>query len=345
MNVINRKIGGGKLYNVVILRSFAIVAVVLYHCFCPWLYAWDWLGSNWRPLYSYIFEGILVGRMPLFICVSGYLFSYLFNEKGKYNTFTSFIKNKTRRLLLPCALFSLIYGMTFHENLVNTFFYGGGHLWFLKMLFICFIVCWILGRFVKGYWQGLCLCFSILLMFAPQVNFFSIGQFTKYFVFFYTGFLLCKNRLELKTYLGTRNALICHSLVYLAMCLLLLYLYSKNWNMTYGDIIHKDTYVKCLLILMRVYTIPFAFSLVDNILSSKSQISKVFNSINDCSYGIYLLHFYFLMLIQSYALQYFKYLESLPPFIGPFLVFVVIFSLSYYLTFLIKKNKIGSYLL
>ena len=244
---VSQLVGGrGKLYNIVMLRSFAIVAVVMYHCFCPWLYAWNWVEVDCRPLYSFIFEGVLVGRMPLFICVSGYLFSYLFNERGKYKTFTGFITNKTKRLLLPCFLFTIISCLTFGKNVFRDFFYGGEHLWFLKMLFLCFIVCWLLGRYVKNNWQYGCLFVSVVLMFVPEVKFFSIGQFTKYFVFFYWGFLLCKNREKLYPFLNTKNALCFHSFVYLFLCMALAYLYCINKDVVSGDIIHLNQYVKYL---------------------------------------------------------------------------------------------------
>lgn len=303
------------------------------------------MESDCRPLYSFIFEGIFVGRMPLFICVSGYLFSYLFNERGKYKTLAGFIANKTKRLLLPCFLFTIISCLTFKQNVLYDFFFGGGHLWFLKMLYLCFIVCWLLGRYVKYNWQYVCLIIAAALMFLPGMKFFSIGQFTKYFVFFYLVFLLCKNREKLQPLLNTKKALYFHSLVYWGLCVTLGYLYCINQDIVSGDIIHLNKSVKYLLVLMRVYTIFFAFSLVNTFVSSKFQFSKFFDSINNCSYGIYLLHFYFLMCIQNYAFEYFRYLAYLPPFVGTILVFVVIFSLSYMLTHLFKKTRIGRYLL
>lgn len=336
---------GGKLQNIVILRAFAIIAVVLYHCFCPWLHAWNWIETSWRPVYSYIFEGVMVGRMPLFICVSGYLFSYLYNEKGKYATFMGLLQNKTKRLLLPCFLFTIIICLTFHCNVLEHFFFYGGHLWFLKMLYLCFIVSWVLGRYAKGKWQYLCLILTALMMFAPDIKFFAIGQFTKYFVFFYAGFLLCKNREVMKPFFETKNALVFHAIVYLNLCIILAYLYLNNRNLASGDIIHQDANVKYLLVLMRGYTIIFAFSLVNYIVSSRKTICRFFDRINDCSYGIYLLHFYLIDCIKKFAFEDFIKLTNLPPFIAPLLVFGIIFSLSYGLTYLFKKTKIGRYLL
>lgn len=99
------------LQNIEILRSVSIVGVVLYHSFCPWLLDWNWIESPARPILSYLFNGVMIGRMPLFFSVSGYLFAYLFVEAGKYQNFFSFVKNKLRRLLLPCLLFSILLSL------------------------------------------------------------------------------------------------------------------------------------------------------------------------------------------------------------------------------------------
>ena len=139
-----------KLKNIVVLRSFAIITVVLYHCYCPWLYAWNWFECPLRGLYSYLFETVMVGRMPLFVCVSGYLFSHLLLDRGKYQSFSGFIKNKIKRLLIPCFTFTGLMCVCLHENYITAIWQGGYHLWFLKMLFLCFITCWISSYFTKN---------------------------------------------------------------------------------------------------------------------------------------------------------------------------------------------------
>lgn len=141
-----------KLHNIVVLRSFAIITVVLYHCYCPWMNAWNWVETPVRDIYSYVMEVMLVGRMPLFVFVSGYLFSHLYFDRNKYHDFIGFINNKFKRLLIPCFLFTGLMAICLGDNYFNLALYDGYHLWFLKMLFWCFITAWFTINYIK--WGG-----------------------------------------------------------------------------------------------------------------------------------------------------------------------------------------------
>lgn len=336
----------GKLQNVIILRSFAIIAVVLYHCFCPWLFSWNWLDSPLRPTYSLFLEGIIVGRMPLFVCVSGFLFSYLFRERGKYQDFLGFFKNKIKRLLLPCVLFSVIISCTLQNHIIYDLFYKDYHLWFLKMLFICFMLTWVVGKYVKRKYQIVAWGVSLSLMALPDLEFFSVGQFFKYYVFFYTGFLFCKYRSEMAKYLDNRNALIVHTAVFLSACMALAVVYHNNQELAMGDIIHKSKDVVLIRHFLRFYTLVWGFSVVNNILSMNGgKCHPLFTKLNDLSYGIYLLHVYILYTIHFYLFDFFTYFSDVMRGGAPFLLFLFVFGLSVIATYLFKKTRVGKYLL
>lgn len=340
------KTNTGKLQNVVILRSFAIIAVVLYHCFSPWLYSWNWFQSSLRPFYSFFLESIMVGRMPLFVCVSGYLFTFLFLEKGKYQEFKGFVVNKTKRLLLPCILFSIIVSITLQSSILYDVFYTDYHLWFLKMLFVCFMLTWIMGKYVKGKYQIIAWLFSLCMMALPDLEFFSIGQFFKYYVFFYTGFLFCKYRNEISKYLDNRNALIIHSVVFLSACIALALVYHDNPELAMGDIIHRSREVVLIRHFLRFYTLILGFSVVDNILSMNGgKCHLVFTRLNDLSYGIYLLHVYILYIIHFYMFDSFVSFSDTFRSLAPFILFIFVFGLSATATYLFKKTRVGRYLL
>lgn len=185
-----------KLQNVIILRSFAIMAVVLYHCYSPWLTAWNWADTPARPYYSFIMEVMLVGRMPLFVFVSGYLFSHLFIDRGKYHEFTSFISNKFKRLLVPMLLFSGLMAVCLQRNYINLIIGDNCyHLWFLKMLFWCFIVCWSVAHYIHRAWIECSILFlSAVLMFIHFPELLGLSYFSKYFFFFVGGYLYYKYR-------------------------------------------------------------------------------------------------------------------------------------------------------
>ena len=336
----------GKLQNVIILRSFAIVAVVLYHCFSPWLYSWSWQQSPLRPFYSYFLESVMVGRMPLFVCVSGYLFSYLYLERRKYQTLGAFVTNKVKRLLLPCILFSVIISVTLQSPILYDIFYTDYHLWFLKMLFLCFMLTWVVGKYVKGKYQIVAWLLSLCLMALPDLEFFSVGQFFKYYIFFYTGFLFCKCRNEMSKYVDNRNALIIHSAVILSACIALAIVYFNNPELAMGDIIHRSREVVLIRHFLRFYTLVWGFSVVNNILLlNGGKCHDIFTRLNDLSYGIYLLHVYILYIIHFYLFEYFVAFSDTFGSFAPFILLALVFSLSALATYLVKKTKVGKYLL
>ena len=91
-----------KLYDVVVLRSFAIVMVVAYHAYG--LMYWGFvpkMTERFKDLYYVVNEYVVNFRMPLFVFISGYLFSFLEHERGKYPTFMALLKNKFKRLIFP----------------------------------------------------------------------------------------------------------------------------------------------------------------------------------------------------------------------------------------------------
>ena len=140
-----------------------------------------------------------------FALVSGYLFAYLKYEQGKYESFALFTRNKAKRLLVPYAFVSIIWAIP-----IGQYFYhydiweiatryalatSPSQLWFLMMLFWCFIGAWLLskkiensdvlafviaiGCFIVGFVGGFCI-----------PNYFCIWTAFQYFPFFILGMKL-----------------------------------------------------------------------------------------------------------------------------------------------------------
>ena len=74
-----------KLYDVVVLRSLAIIMVVAFHAYGMMYWGlFPDLTERYKELYYDINQFVVNFRMPLFIFISGYLFSFLEREKNKY---------------------------------------------------------------------------------------------------------------------------------------------------------------------------------------------------------------------------------------------------------------------
>lgn len=335
-----------KLQNVVILRSFAIMAVVLYHCYCPWLTAWNWADTPARPYYSFIMEVMLVGRMPLFVFVSGYLFSHLYIDRGKYHKFTSFIGNKFKRLLVPMLLFSGLMAVCLQRNYVEMIIGDNCyHLWFLKMLFWCFIVCWVIARFVRVVWiECLVLLLSAALMFMPFPELLGLSYFSKYFFFFIGGYMFyehrCRMRFIYSKLIGGGIAL-----AYVFLCIVCYVQYRSSTAGTYSDIIHTDRIVALSRYFIRPLSVLLSFILVDWFLVRRTRLITFFDSLNKLSYGIYLFHMLFIQLISKYFLTQAKGVFDSHYIVMPIVLFVTIFSLSAFLTYQLQSTSWGKWLI
>lgn len=335
-----------QLQNIVLLRSFAIVAVVVNHCFTPGL-GWEWYHSEHYPLFSLIFESVLSGRMPMFVCVSGYLFSYLLRERGKYQTLRGFLGNKFKRLLLPCLLFSVIMSVTLHGDILYDVQYHHHHLWFLKMLFFCFVFTWFAGRKVTSLRGQLCmLVFCFVLTQLPDWRYFAIGKFMMYWVFFYGGFLLCAYRTKIEPLLIRWSTILTLCVLFLLLALGMAWVYHCEPELAQRNIAYQSYPVIVLSDIIKYVTVLLGFALVGRFLSAHPHFqSPKLMALNNLSYGIYLLHVYFLLLVEEYCMPQFLQLHAAVGEWVPLVLFVVLFPLSAGGTWLIKQTRIGRYLL
>ena len=118
-----------------------------------------------------------------FVLTSGYLYSYLRMEKGKYLKYGPFLMNKAKRLLVPYAFIALVWvipvGQVFFHNsamnIVQDYLLGTGpsQLWFLLMLFGVFAMSWRFTNIIHNS-----VCSSILI----SCCFLAIGLIGSHFV-------------------------------------------------------------------------------------------------------------------------------------------------------------------
>ena len=135
-----------------------MLLVVFYHSILFWSGSW-FTGD---PVFSAPLLGQLSGWLNTvhiqgFALVSGYLFSYLKYENGKYGKFLHFVGNKAKRLLIPYAFAAAVWviptslpfyqydGLTILRNFVLA--QSPSQLWFLVMLFGVFVIFWPLSDF------------------------------------------------------------------------------------------------------------------------------------------------------------------------------------------------------
>lgn len=180
------------LGEIVIIRPILILSIVVGHAFAIYSGAWeapeDVVHVN---LYEKLNPLFINFQLAAFVFVSGYLFGL---KKNKVNE-TGFVMQKFKRLMIPALLFGLIYYFCFifDKNEFSLFscivkLLGGiGHLWFLPMLFWCFVVTWLLRNCRINQWVlGILLIMMSLLPMPIPVG---IGNMLHYLIYFYAGML------------------------------------------------------------------------------------------------------------------------------------------------------------
>lgn len=140
---------GNKINEIGLLYTFGVLLTILGHSH----------PNDWTTFPSQPIEFIYSFHMPLFFCISGYLFAK--SHSLEKNGFLKWIGDKSKRLLLPYFVISAISFIpkTLLEkgNFNNTGFYEffeclfaprfnvWGHFWFLPVIFIFY--------FVFGLWK------------------------------------------------------------------------------------------------------------------------------------------------------------------------------------------------
>lgn len=194
------------LLDVSIIRPILIILLVFYHAFA--IYSGAWAPIDYFPevpVYWWLDKLSYACMLESFVFVSGYVFGYQVRTKGeeKLNAKKLFLA-KFKRLIIPCALFSLLYILLFGDisqplgqtlyGLIN----GVGHMWFLPMLFWCFVGVWVFEKLRLNtiFVFILLILSSIFWVFSLPLQ---IGKTIYYMLFFYTGYWIQRSSFNMKS--------------------------------------------------------------------------------------------------------------------------------------------------
>lgn len=192
-----------------ILQGWAMLWVVIGHAFLG--VAGE--GPVWE---NALFHFAYSFHMPLFMLVSGWLF-YLtrlkHNEAGGQKwTYSSIIKDKTLRLLLPGLVFSSValalklafpgemsrqVGISVQE-LIHSYVYPNDNpmreLWFIATLFWLFLLTPLWKIVLKREWTvwGTMIVLAVLHFGHPDIELLCLGRVFSYGIWFYLGVVISK---------------------------------------------------------------------------------------------------------------------------------------------------------
>lgn len=321
----------GKLFNIDLLRVYAVLSLLIWHCFfCPnlcWRLSEQEFTSPFVHKILYIISALFIpdANMPLFTFISGFVFAYLLSI-GHYSDWNIFFSKKSKRLFIPWIILGTVIALTsFEADFAAIGFkymaYGGGsHLWFLIMLFWLFLVSWIIWHY-NLRWLNYIL--MIVSFFAPvwlgklEITMLPWGghKFLLYYVHFAIGMLLFKwhNNSNIKGW-----HLLVSSLFYLLAIFFL--------NVIDEDVI-KTTLLsfRCIVFDLMLYYFVTWFIEKGYIKENKSV-----GVISQYSFGIYVFHhwiawnlYHVEIIIESFKSSYLFY---------ALLYTILIFIVSFYFT-------------
>lgn len=328
-----------RLDDISILRACCILVVVFFHCY-GMMYAeahFPETISEYKNLYFIPNQCVFINiAMPMFVFISGYLFEFLL-QKGKYPTWGNLLQKKGVRILLPYFVFGLFFMATTSNWHPFKLFNGGyWHLWFLPMLFWCFILGYSIYKMQLHLWTELLLVVisfitSLMPKFIP--TWMGLHNITIWFYWFYIGMFTYKHREFIYSYFRKYKL----SLPLLLSSISIIVFFPVE----YGD----DIWFGNIAVTICIASICYLMNIVK---WSEHKLTSIIDKFSSYSFGIYIWHNWVAMMLISQTSQNLFGLPALAT--NHTILFPLCFSLltlviSLFLSWCMIKTKIGRFLI
>lgn len=331
------------------MRPILIILLVFYHSFIIYNGGWS-QPQGFEPceIYKWLDRLAYSFMLPSFVFMSGYIWGGQIQVKKKKDSFIETVKKKAKRLLIPSIIFSILYLFLFQDR-PNSFLdgvlmilNGAGHMWFLPMLFWCFLMGYILMSL------KLPLRFEVIIVIAlGLLNFlpipFRFGEALGYLQYFYIGYLVCPHSDNIKNRVNNRTILLLWGIFLILFLTIepLSDLIREDLSSADISIIHKAFHYAALEFSRSILSwgglIAFYFTSLNYVNSSKrsEKQTEIVLSIGNLCFGVYLF--------QQFIIQYLYYKTPMPQLLGlwlPWISFIFTLLISLLLTYLVKHSKV-----
>jgi hypothetical protein len=336
-----------RLDEVTLMRTILALLIVFMHAFTCYDGCWRQpAGYVDIPLYKWLARFSFAYTLEAFVFISGYLFAFQRLTLNRIENMGRLIVNKLKRLMLPSIIFSVLYFILFYEynsasNMVYSVINGCGHMWYLPMLFWCFVGGWLLEQVkIKDSWK---LAFLVVLNLCSYLRLpLRLSNAFSFLIYFYGGFLCYKHSNKIKSLIAARNLVI----FWVVFVVLFVVFRPLRDVLTAEDTfsrLQKLLFVignhACQLLYASAGLIAFYTTVV--YYTQKHQLSKATITIAACCFGIYLF--------QQFVLQLLYYKTEFPLLVGPYWLplcgFIIAAVVSYVLSDLLLKSNIGRFLI
>ena len=338
--------GKKMLTDVVILRLTLIFLLIWTHLFAPFNGSWGVIpGLETLTYPKWIVSFVSAARMPGLIFVSGYLLGYTANRKSQSLGFNSLVKKKFYRLFIPSLIFSFFYYLCFLDlgddwnNIIYTIINGAGHLWFLPMLFWCFIIVWISERFHIN--KKLVLVLAIIACITPTPALpLRLSNTAHFFMYFYFGYTLQRRYLVLDKFIRHRGIILLIAIFYVSIFLLKYnfeeYIYDMQDVARSGRIL--SYFLKNIITLMLGTSgVLMIYCTAHILIIPKFQIPTLLVMLSSYCYGVYIYHQFILRTIYYHT----PISHLVQANLIVWIVFPITIILSLLLTHITLKTKLG----
>ena len=331
-----------RLDEIALMRPILIILVVLYHAMA--IHTGNWSlpeGTVQIGLYAAVGRIAYIFMLESFVFISGYLYAYQRSKRGEDN-FSMLVRKKWKRLLLPCWLFGILYALMFgwSSSILETIMAvitGIGHLWFLFMLFGCFVITWVLLFLKFRIWFIMLLLFVVSL-FSFIILPFQLSNLMYFLFFFFMGFYFYSGRQFFVKKIRILH-IICAWLLFVLLYILLDYAraYCKN-ILEEGEMLEV-----CKKAVRVIYSFigTVAFYLTSLFIMRNRKLPKWYVEVGMACFGVYIF--------QQFVLHILYYETHLPsllePTVLPWLAFVITLIVSMALTWLIRRTELGRQML
>lgn len=310
---------GGRMLSVSLLRVISMLMIVLFHCMFFNTGEWSVYPCTIPNEMTKSVASIIVSiALPLFFFISGFLFAYIYKYKNGYRDWKLFTWNKLKRLILPTFSWTIVYLIIFpFRYTVWEYLSGIRHLWFLPTLFVIFIIVRVCIPFLlakrKPFKDVLLLLVLFIISNAVHIPYWSqfIGKFSYYISFFVGGVMFCKY------WFALRNKTI---EVVCILVLIGLHIINTAYLFFFSQLV-MDTVVLIAICCL-------TFDLLSVVKIDSSMATHFLSNLDKNSLGIYLVHQVLIMALYQFT-QFEESWLTYHPYIGPIMLFAVVFPLSW----------------
>lgn len=342
----------GLLSNIVVIRIVLIFLLVFYHAFAIYSGAWSPIdGYPDVPAYWWLDKLSYAFMLEMFVFISGYVFGFQVRTQGPKKLDARYLfLSKFKRLIIPCILFSLLYLIMFdtvmqpiHKTIYDLL-NGVGHMWFLPMLFWCFVGIWIIEKLHLAPKIVIPVLIAIsLVSYLPLPL--RIVDAMYYMIFFYVGYILQKNNISADRFYTKKSSIIAFLLFCVVFPILtIIQRHIGNINSILGlsvdsNLIIKATRATMSIVLRMIYAstgLAALFFLVGcKEKARKGDIPQWIIRLSGLCFGVYLVQQFILKALYNHT--------KLPDILGyyalPWVGLAIALSGSVLIAYLMVKVK------